>query len=173
MTSRKLLLCVAAFVFIILLYVPYFFRQPPSVQEGLKHVGTVVLGIPAAALAFAYQLRLSRISRLDAWNTSYQNLLQQIAEWNARADERTSERDTVLMARWHVQAVALDATLRAIGIGRTGGDGSIGALGDILYQMQGCPVGTKRRDGHLTEHFEDEFWKVLVHSGDFINSLYS
>ena len=48
-------------------YIAIFLYVPEHYHDRLKDLTAVILAIPASLLAFCFQLRLSRISRLDAW----------------------------------------------------------------------------------------------------------
>jgi hypothetical protein len=76
------------------------------------------------------QLRLSRISRLDAWVKDYQSLIRDIAEWQGQEKVDTFTReDCVKVSRFLAQAEGLSTSLKAIGLNLAQDeDGSVFAL---------------------------------------------
>jgi len=173
MTDRFLMLAIAVFAGLASAYVVFFLRQPQSLQSKLRDVHGIGLAVPAAVLAFCFQLRLSRISRLDAWARDYQNLLRGLAEWLGRYfDEPYTAEDCARVARYFAQAEGLAATLDAIGVKLSAKTrGSVRALCDDLYQQSGCSVGTPRSDG-LAPIFENSMYEHIRAAPGFISGLY-
>jgi len=154
-------------------YVAYFLKQPNDFQQEVRDIHAIGLAVPAAVLAFCFQLRLSRISRLDAWVRDYQALLRDLAEWLARDhDQAYTPEDCSRVARYLAQAEGLQSTLRSIGLQvKKKPAGSVQALCDDLDQQSGCPPGTPRSN-ELVRIFEGSMYDHIRAAPEFITSLY-
>lgn len=176
MTNRTLLLAIVLFALLVTAYVAYYLAQPAAVQWVLKDMHAIGLAVPAAVLAYLFQLRLSRLSRLDAWVRDYQGILKEIAEWGAvsHGDGQYTAEDAGKVSRWYSQALALTAVLEALGLSTGDSDehmGSIRGLCATLYQQHACPPGQSWQDG-LVRHFMSEFYEHATKASPFIGSLY-
>lgn len=173
MSNRLLLLLIVGFAALAGVYVAYFLRQPQALQARLRDVHAIGLAVPAAVLAFCFQLRLSRISRLDAWARDYQSLLRNLAEWLGRDhDQAYTAEDCARVARYFAQAEGLAATLDSTGVKvRSKPSGSVHALCDDLFQQSGCTVGTPRSH-ELVRIFEGSMYDHIRAAPAFISGLY-
>ena len=172
MKSRSLFIAILVFAGVAIGYIAFYLTQPPSVQLQMKDVSSVGLAVPAALIAFCFQLRLSRHSRLDAWTRDYQSLLRDLAEWLARDYPRVySDQDYTKTARSYAQAEGLSAVLLSIGLKPFKGKGSVFALCDDLGQLGRYPPGTPRFSGPARV-LEDSIHEHLRAAPQYVSSLF-
>ena len=172
MTNRALLFAILAFGAVAIAYIAVSSPFPTAVQLQLKDISAVGLAVPAALIAFCFQLRLSRLSRLDAWTRDYQALLRDVAEWLARErDSSYSNEDCAKVARFYAQAEGLSAVLRSIGIEYTKVKGSTFGLSEDLNQQSGCPAGTARSN-EFVRIFEDSMYEHIRAAPQYISTIF-
>jgi hypothetical protein len=117
-------------------------------------------------LAFFFQLRLSRISRLDAWVREYQDLLRNVQEWCNRVKGKTyTSDDWASLRQYSSQASYLCASLKAIRREPIG-DGCIGYVHGYLLQLDDSKEIANR------ELLEYELTVHVSLGSNFISSLY-
>lgn len=173
MTSRSLLVAITLFSVLAVVYVAAYLTVLRPYQNSLRDVHAIGLSVPAAALAFFFQLRLSRIARLDAWAKEYTLLLKELAEWLERPQEQAYTReDCIKVARFTAQAEGLSAALKSTKVAfDPKAIGSIEALAFDLDQQTGCPPGYSRNH-ELVELFERSMYNHIRGAPSFVVSLY-
>jgi hypothetical protein len=171
--NKSLLSAVVGFMLLASAYIAIFLYVPEHYHDRLKDLTAVILAIPASLLAFCFQLRLSRISRLDAWVKDYQSLIRDIAEWQGQEKVDTFTReDCVKVSRFLAQAEGLSTSLKAIGLNLAQDeDSSVFALARDLDQLAGCPPNTPR-SYELTKYFENAMYSHSRAAPSFMAKLY-
>lgn len=178
MTNRRLLLFVVAFAALASGYIWFFLAQPAQLRSELREVHSIGLAVPAALLAFCFQLRLSRISRLDVWSKEYQELLREVAVLIGRYPRDTiTEDDVTTINRACQRAESLAAVIESLGFhaqkhGREPvADGSVFEVRGLLGCLSGVPPGVSIRDPCVAD-WESALRRNLQVSPKFIASLH-
>lgn len=76
MTGGRLGALVVAFLAFITCYIAYYLGLPRDRREPLTGIDAFIFGIPAAALAYAFQVRVNYLRRLDDWGATLQEDLK-------------------------------------------------------------------------------------------------
>lgn len=110
MTGKRLALTILAFVGISAGYVIWFVNQDATTRSTFGSVSSFIWGVLAAITAYAVQLRLVLIKRLDAWAESQRTITDQIIKEMKSLQVRLSEEVGTKRAV-HLEAIQVRARL--------------------------------------------------------------